>query len=81
MGNCRNYRENTNVELDKDGFGENALRNTAHVFSSDALHDFLAKNRFSHVVRAHQVQMEGFQVHFYTYNNFMFDFSVNYFVI
>jgi len=60
-----NFREeNSQLKLDKDGFGENAEKNMAHVFSSDALNDFLAKNQFSHVVRAHDAQKEKVQVNF-----------------
>uniref|UniRef100_A0A915J557 Protein-serine/threonine phosphatase n=1 Tax=Romanomermis culicivorax TaxID=13658 RepID=A0A915J557_ROMCU len=55
-------RDGLTVDLDTNGFGNNAVRKTGQVFSSDALHNFLQKYQFSHVIRAHQVQAEGFQM-------------------
>ena len=49
-------------QTNKDGFGLNQRRGTAHVFSEDALNAFLTRNHLSHVVRAHEVQQAGFQV-------------------
>lgn len=56
--------QNSKASLDDNGFGLNVTRNTGYVFSSTALHNFLTKNNLSHVIRAHQVQMEGFQIRY-----------------
>ncbi|XP_060066995.1 uncharacterized protein LOC132547248 [Ylistrum balloti] len=47
---------------DHDGFIYNTRRGTAHFFSCDALMSFLDRNNLSHVIRAHEVQENGFQV-------------------
>jgi len=53
----------TKVEgLGADGFGHNQSRGTAHMFSSEALDQFLRRSGFSHLVRAHEVRKTGFQV-------------------
>ncbi|XP_065196335.1 uncharacterized protein LOC135827834 [Sycon ciliatum] len=44
------------------GFAPNHQRMTAHVFSADALEDFLRRNQLSYVIRAHEVKQAGFQV-------------------
>ena len=44
------------------GFVSNFRRGTGHMFSPDALDDFLARNGLSHVIRAHEVKEAGFQV-------------------
>lgn len=45
-----------------DGFVPNSRRGTGHCFSSAALERFLADNKLSHVVRAHEMKPTGFQV-------------------
>ncbi|XP_043197114.1 uncharacterized protein LOC122367774 isoform X2 [Amphibalanus amphitrite] len=47
---------------ENDGFIDNYRRGTAHMFSSEGLDRFLARNELSHVVRAHEVQQAGFQL-------------------
>ncbi|XP_065557691.1 uncharacterized protein LOC136025627 [Artemia franciscana] len=50
------------MDVDKEGFGENLKRNTAHVFTPDALEHFLQANGLSHVIRAHEASDTGFEV-------------------
>jgi len=55
----------TRRSLKKDasgGFVSNFRRGTGHMFSPDALDDFLSRNGLSHVIRAHEVKEAGFQV-------------------
>ncbi|CAG0896443.1 unnamed protein product [Cyprideis torosa] len=54
--------EAANTIRQNQGFGPNTKRGTAHVFSEDALQDFLGRNSLSHVIRAHEVQQSGFQL-------------------
>lgn len=44
-------------------FTHNTRRGTGHLFSNQALSKFLATNKLSYVVRAHEVQQVGFKVH------------------
>ncbi|KAH8042682.1 hypothetical protein HPB51_025314 [Rhipicephalus microplus] len=50
----------TEADQQRD-FVPNMKRGTAHMFSAEALEEFLARNELSHVVRAHEVQQAGFQ--------------------
>lgn len=47
-----------------NGFISNVRRGTGFFFSSKALNDFLHQNSLSYVVRAHEVQQQGFKVKF-----------------
>ncbi|XP_048752071.2 uncharacterized protein LOC125663764 [Ostrea edulis] len=54
--------ENIKDLKDHNGFIYNTRRGTAYFFSCEALMSFLDKNGLSHVIRAHEVQENGFQV-------------------
>ena len=45
------------------GFVSNFRRGTGHMFSAEALDEFLTRNSLSHVIRAHEVKEAGFQVY------------------
>lgn len=45
-----------------DGFAANTRRGTGHVFSVEALERFLNTNGLSHLIRAHEVAIAGFNV-------------------
>uniref|UniRef100_A0A7S0EFJ3 Serine/threonine-protein phosphatase n=1 Tax=Hanusia phi TaxID=3032 RepID=A0A7S0EFJ3_9CRYP len=45
-----------------EGFGPNFSRGTAHMFTAEALEQFLRRYNFSHLVRAHEVRKTGFQI-------------------
>ncbi|XP_022121878.2 uncharacterized protein LOC110997839 [Pieris rapae] len=47
-----------------EGFAVNNKRGTGHVFEQSALERFLLANQLSHVVRAHELQQNGFMVQF-----------------
>ncbi|CAK1544275.1 unnamed protein product [Leptosia nina] len=47
-----------------EGFAVNTKRGTGHVFEQAALERFLLANQLSHVVRAHELQQNGFMVQF-----------------
>ena len=47
-----------------EGFADNNRRGAGHVWTAEALENFLKINGFSHVVRAHEVQQAGFLVKF-----------------
>lgn len=50
------------VDQTNNGFVSNIRRGTGYFFSSKALNDFLHENSLSYVVRAHEVQQQGFKV-------------------
>ncbi|UJR35455.1 hypothetical protein I4U23_028211 [Adineta vaga] len=50
------------LEPNNNGFISNIRRGTGYFFSSKALNDFLQQNSLSYVVRAHEVQQQGFKV-------------------
>lgn len=54
--------ENIKGLKEHNGFIYNTRRGTAYFFSCEALMAFLDKNGLSHVIRAHEVQENGFQV-------------------
>lgn len=54
--------ENIKDLKEHNGFIYNTRRGTAYFFSCEALMAFLDKNGLSHVIRAHEVQENGFQV-------------------
>ncbi|XP_039292325.1 serine/threonine-protein phosphatase PP2A catalytic subunit 1-like [Nilaparvata lugens] len=49
--------------LEYDGFAQNCRRGAGHVFNKTALNKFLSTNGLTHVIRAHEVMVAGFQVH------------------
>lgn len=57
-----NHQSSDNEMADSRGFVSNLNRGTGHAFSEDALKEFLTRNGLSHVVRAHEVKQNGFQV-------------------
>ena len=59
--------DNTN-----NGFISNVRRGTGFFFSSKALNDFLHQNSLSYVVRAHEVQQQGFKVRLFRNISFVF---------
>lgn len=50
------------LDSKNNGFISNIRRGTGYFFSSKALNDFLHDNSLSYVVRAHEVQQQGFKV-------------------
>lgn len=50
------------LDQTNNGFIANVRRGTGYFFSSKALHQFLERNSLSYVVRAHEVQQQGFKV-------------------
>ncbi|XP_073986258.1 uncharacterized protein [Rhodnius prolixus] len=58
-----NLEESLLEELqENEGFAVNRRRGTAHVFDSGALNRFLAVNRMTYLIRAHEVQQAGVQI-------------------
>ncbi|KAF7488631.1 Serine/threonine-protein phosphatase PP1 isozyme 3 [Sarcoptes scabiei] len=55
----RQFRNQTS----DNGFTENLRRSTAYYFTEKALRNFLQTNRLSHVIRAHELQDEGYRFH------------------
>jgi hypothetical protein len=58
---------NVNLKMElasKNGFAHNLRRGTGHLFSSDALQQFLETNGYSHLLRAHELQQNGIYVSF-----------------
>jgi hypothetical protein len=62
--------DNTN-----NGFVSNIRRGTGYFFSSKALNDFLYENSLSYVVRAHEVQQQGFKVNYSMKSSFCIFYS------
>lgn len=59
----KHITEKVMIELQaNEGFAVNSRRGTAHIFSVEALEKFLAVNRYTHLVRAHEVVEAGFYV-------------------
>ncbi|KAF6209058.1 hypothetical protein GE061_014801 [Apolygus lucorum] len=56
------YNYNVGKKIVEGGFSKNVRRKTGHTFDSSALQYFIDKHNLSYVVRAHEVQEEGFQV-------------------
>uniref|UniRef100_A0A0A9YNC3 Serine/threonine-protein phosphatase n=1 Tax=Lygus hesperus TaxID=30085 RepID=A0A0A9YNC3_LYGHE len=56
------YNYNLGKKVVEGGFSKNTRRKTGHTFDSSALQCFIDKHNLSYVVRAHEVQEEGFQV-------------------
>lgn len=50
------------LEGNNSGFISNMRRGTGYFFSAKALNEFLQQNSLSYVVRAHEVQQQGFKV-------------------
>ena len=45
------------------GFTDNLRRSTAYYFTEKALRGFLKANGLSHVIRAHELEMDGYRFH------------------
>lgn len=45
------------------GFADNIRRGTAHYFTEKALRGFLKNNGLTHVIRAHELETDGYRFH------------------
>ncbi len=64
------YKADQKQLFENRGFADNTRRGTAHLFSNEALTNFLIKNNLSYVVRAHEVQQVGFKVKLVYFDSF-----------
>ena len=60
---CMMREQNVHPHQLPAGFVPNAKRGTAYYWADDATQAFLVANGFSHVIRGHEVQMNGYALH------------------
>ena len=50
-------------QANDNGFADNIRRATAYYFTEKALRTYLKNNGLSHVIRAHELEMDGYRFH------------------
>jgi serine/threonine-protein phosphatase 2B catalytic subunit len=66
---CSDPADNTDGHLDQD-YISNPQRGCSYVFGTQALGDFLTRNKLLSLIRGHEVQLEGYKMHHWQNKNF-----------